>query len=372
MKILVTRFCNEIGGVEIYSRNLVQAMGKYCPDNKIYLLTNFNKLAQDINNAGGEAKTLPIFSEEIGTRRGLVRFLLASPKYYFYLLKAIIYLRFKKGLKTALFQGTTEKLTLSPILKLLGMKVLWLEHGPFFKTGRAKEIEILYRLKSHFVNKIITVSEDARNNLIKGGISPKKTLCIPNGIDADYFLPLTKSQKQEARSKLGIGEKDLIIGFVGRICQEKGIEELLSVAKSLPDSRFILVGEGPMRQKAMKSGCACPGFLDDVRSYLGIFDIFYFPTRHHEGLSASVQQAMAMGIPVVARDIGGNKELVDEETGYLYKGDSLEAIEKLLKNEKRRIKIGKAARRKIIVHFNSQKWIEKMYEAFSFGYHSDL
>lgn len=80
-------------------------------------------------------------------------------------------------------------------------------------------------------------------------------------------------------------------------------------------------------------------------------------------------EAMAMGIPVVARDIGGNRELVVHgKTGYLFKDESPEELAEiiidLLKDKKKREAMGKAARERIIKYFNEKKWVTELHRVF--------
>lgn len=371
MKVLMVKMAGGIGGAEVYSQNLVEGLKKYYPEDKIFFLTNLPGLRRRIKKAGGEVFTLPVFHEEVGTKRGLIRLFLALPKYLYFFTRKIFYLRFKKDLKLVLFQGTTEKIVLTPLLKLLKMKVIWLEHGPIFSSQRAKEVLFLYRLNSQRADKIIAESKDAQEDLINGGVEKNKVSYLPTGVDTEFFKP------REQRKK-GLP----IVGYLGAVCQEKGIEEFLKVAKLLVKSikslKFKIIGEGTelswaknwVKNNKLEKQVEFIGFVNDIRPYLARFSVFFFPTKHLEGLSLSLMDAMAMGIPVVARDIGGNRELVlHGRTGYLFKDETPEELANLLigllQDQKKREKMGRKARSIIEQKFNGLIWIKKWQEIFS-------
>ena len=90
--------------------------------------------------------------------------------FYFYL-KTILILKKQSHFDFILIQSATEKIFLSPIFKILGFKVVWIEHGPFFSFPSAKEIFFLYKLASLFSDKVITVSLNTLYDALSGGIS---------------------------------------------------------------------------------------------------------------------------------------------------------------------------------------------------------
>lgn len=348
-----------MGGAEIYNLNLIKGVKKYYPEIELFFVTNLPEFTRKIEASGGKVFVLPVFSEEVGTKRGLGRLIFNLPKYLFYFLKEILFLRIEKGVKLAVFQGATEKIVLTPLLRLLKFKVIWLEHGPMFALKRTKIVLWLYKVGSRLVDKIVTVSEDAREDLIRGGVKKDKLVCLYTGIDTDYFRPLPPLEG-----------KNLVVGFLGEICKEKGVDEFIKVGeviqRKLKKVKFVLVGKGEARKK---KNFIFTGFKEDVRPYLGKFSVFFFPTRHWEGLSLSILEAMEMGVPVVARDIGGNRELVVHgKTGYLFKDETPEELADiiidLLKDKKKREAMGKAARERIVKYFNEKRWVTRVRKVF--------
>lgn len=165
-------------------------------------------------------------------------------------------------------------------------------------------------------------------------------------------------------------------GFVGRLSEEKSINTLLEamaiVIKEIPDMGCTIVGTGPMEQR-LKSRCDIlkisdhiefTGYMENSFEALREIDVFVLPSRT-EGCPIVILEAMAMGLPVVATNIGGNPELVtDNETGLLVPcGDSnrmANAIIELVKNRERARTMGQNGRRRAFSQFNPSSFASKM------------
>jgi len=162
------------------------------------------------------------------------------------------------------------------------------------------------------------------------------------------------------RSELGIRDGAPIVGTVGNFTPQKGHEHLLEAAaivrRSVPDVRFVLVGQGPhepaVRRHADRLGlngsAVFVGFRKDAPRIAGAFDVFTLSSIQ-EGLSIAMLEAMAMGRPVVVTDVGGAREVVkDGREGILVPpGDPAQLAESLLallSDADRRRRMGKAAR----------------------------
>jgi glycosyltransferase involved in cell wall biosynthesis len=124
---------------------------------------------------------------------------------------------------------------------------------------------------------------------------------------------------------------------------------------------FVVIGE---HGRATSGDCVFTGFLEDVRPILGVFDLIFYPIKMGS-LSLSLLEAMAMGVPVVTRDIGGNRELVvHNKTGILFKDEKPEELAKiilaLLRDKKRRLAMARAGRERVKKYFNEERWIREM------------
>lgn len=148
------------------------------------------------------------------------------------------------------------------------------------------------------------------------------------GIDTDEFsLSGRLAVRRDIRKQLSIEDREVIICFAGRLVWEKGIEELISAVsileKTLPGFcvRCLVVGVGPdmdeIRGRVEKAGLArkfiLTGYRFDIQRHLAACDIFVLPS-YREGLPTTLLQAMAMGLPCVATNIRGSRELIHD--GY--------------------------------------------------------
>jgi len=364
MKILIIRIGGGVGGAEVYNLKLVEGMGRFFPETEFFFITNLPDFAKELEKRRAKVFVLPIWPGEIGTKKDLVKFLPHFPQYLFYFLKTIFSLK-KEKIDLVFLQGTTEKIILTPLFKIFRLPVIWLEHGPFFAFQKTTLVKVCYKWAGQLAEKIITVSKDSQKNLEENGI--KNPICVWTGI--------------AGHKKVSKKDKELVVGFSGAICWEKGIRDFLEVAfvirEKMKNVKFLLVGDGPQLNWAkeavkvlgMEKNFVFPGWQKNVGQFLEKMDIFFFPTYHLEGLSIALLEAMAMGIPIVARDIGGNRELViDGKTGYLFKKEPSEKVAEiivgLLKDKKKREAMGKAARERIEKYFNEERWIKKMHKIF--------
>jgi glycosyltransferase involved in cell wall biosynthesis len=174
---------------------------------------------------------------------------------------------------------------------------------------------------------IITVSEDLRRRVIEMGLAGDKVTTILNGCDSTTFHPRDRA---EARQRAGLEADAEIVLFVGWLSPTKGLAELMDAFIGLRDSRpklrLALIGEGSyeedIQQKAQAAGIMdrllLPGRMssEEVARWMAACDVFCLPS-YSEGCPNVVVEALASGRPVVATDVGGIPELVDERCGLL-------------------------------------------------------
>lgn len=223
---------------------------------------------------------------------------------------------------------------------------------------------------ARFTNRIITVSDDLRRELIEQGRVPAElVITIYNGLKFEGGFAAAGA---DLRAELGLSPETLLVGTVARLAPQKGIPVLIKAAARLAHRRavrFVVVGDGPLRQElelqARASGAPVvfPGFRDDVPNVLRALDIFVLPSLT-EGLPYVILEAMATGLPVVATRVGGIPEVIrDRETGLLVAPGSEEelvlAVEALLDSEDLRKNLGAAAREHVRQHFTEEKMIRE-------------
>jgi glycosyltransferase involved in cell wall biosynthesis len=181
---------------------------------------------------------------------------------------------------------------------------------------------------SHFVQRIVAVSEHTARNLTKyEKISPKKITVVPNGIDGSAFSIITDKKKK--RKELGILNDGPIIGIGVRLCEQKGIPYLLrampDIIKEFPECTLVIAGRGPLEEALIKdvesmgiqSNVRFIGMRLDIPELLKLFDVYVLPSLW-EGLPMVLLEAMAAGCPIVATDVGGVSTIIKTgQTGML-------------------------------------------------------
>lgn len=215
-------------------------------------------------------------------------------------------------------------------------------HGWVRTPWWVRAFEFLDFLTLFFFDGVITISNSQRDFLLRRGIKPEKVRRIYNV--SDHMRRGTESlSKIEAKRRLGLGPDTLVVGSAGRLCREKGLQDLLSafsiLAQEYPSLRLLLVGEGYMKERMMRRAremgiadrVVFTGFMIDVSLAYQAIDIYVCPSIVEWGLSLSVQEAITYKLPVIATDAGGLPELVrDNETGYIVPaGDSSTMSERI-------------------------------------------
>ena len=205
---------------------------------------------------------------------------------------------------------------------------------------------------------------------------PDKIQHLGNGVDLDRFDPRRAGPdvRAEVRAELGVGPDDVVVGCVGRLVLEKGFAELFQAAEGL-DDRFVVVCIGPqdpdkpdavppeLIERAAANGVRFLGMRTDMERLYAAMDVFVLPS-HREGFPRAAMEASAMGLPVVATDIRGCREVVDPgRNGLLVPvGDPRalrEAIEELADPQVRR-RLSAGARTKAEEAFDERRVVEKV------------
>ena len=180
----------------------------------------------------------------------------------------------------------------------------------------------------------------------------RQALAIHNALDTRRFHGEI-SKRESLRRELGIPPEAYVVGSVGRLCEQKGYDVLVAAAAEIhqtaPDMRFLIVGEGEaasaLQQQATGLGIAdqvtFTGRRSDVEDVLMAMDLFVCSSRW-EGLSTVLMEAMAAGIPIVATDIPGNRELLrSDENAWFIPAEDAPALTAAVLNAQRNPELGR-------------------------------
>lgn len=229
---------------------------------------------------------------------------------------------------------------------------------------------------SRYTNKIITVSDELAKSLLKTGIPPDKLVTIYNGIDAAKF---EGTDRGKARLLLGLAPWERAVGTVARLIPAKGIDIFLRalslVGKSVPVRGFV-IGDGPQRCQlqiladnlGLKGRVSFLGHRKDIPALLPGLDVFVLPSRQ-EGFGLSLLEAQWQGLPVIASDTGGLKEIINHgENGLLFTPGNIKElaarIEDLLFNEAYQEIIARKGQERARNRFSAEKMIKATVQVY--------
>lgn len=382
MKILFIRVARKISGAETYNAILLERIKTYSSQ-EIAFLTNVPELTGKVSQFGINAKTISLHVDEIGTKKQLLKAFFLLHWFYYQYFTSIRPMEKGKKFDLICLQSMTEKIFLTGWLKIFRYKVVWIEHGPLFVSQVSRIILWMYVLVSRFVDGIIAVSEDTKKDLLAGRIVKEKIAVIYIGVDVKQITPSTNTAKRKEKKRLGIDEKQMVVGFLGTVTADKGIEQFMFVASKLVAKskmwHFVVIGDGPklawtkkqVKEKNMENAFTFTGFVPHPEYFLNAVDVLLFPTQHTEGISMALLETQAMGIPIVASDMGGNSEIITHaKDGFLYKKDDMASMEskliQLAGNSRLRATIRKAARKNVEARFNIQRQAKLFVDYFTY------
>lgn len=251
------------------------------------------------------------------------------------------------------------------------------EHGTFHLDQPRRKMA--YRLISLFVDRFLTVSFSLRDQLVEAlRISKGKIVTIPNGVDAEKFSPRGHDHIKKIKVMLGIPVTSQVIGSTGRLEPVKNYDMLLRafarISPEFPLLRCLMIGDGSCRQGleqlAVELGITEKvhfiGKVANPQDILPLIDVFVL-TSFSEGMSNTILESMSCAKPVVATDVGGNREMVrDGHNGILVESGNdsqlADALSLLLRDEKKRAFFGGNSRKIVEENYSLNRMVSA-YEA---------
>ncbi|MBK9711157.1 MAG: glycosyltransferase [Kouleothrix sp.] len=256
-------------------------------------------------------------------------------------------------------------------------------HGFAFLGRHGRGQRMLYltleRLAGRLGDRLVAVSPGERAIAIRERIaSPERVVCIENGIPP-AMLPAAYDRLAQ-RAALGQPGDAPLIGTVARLTAQKNPRLFLDAAalllRDLPGARFVWCGGGDLAEAARRyaaelgvaEACRFLGHRDDTPQIIAALDMFWL-TSDYEGLPLAPLEAMSLGVPVVATDVVGTRDLLRGVAGLLVPpGDAgalASAARGLARSDERRARLGQAGRTSYLEHGTANRMIdavERLYE----------
>lgn len=343
------------------SCNLLKELNSYPDLNLSVILLNEGKLANELRDAGLSVRVFDETSCSFVKIVWMVRaFCKDTPQ-------DIIHAhRYKENLIAFIAAGIFPKTR--PLATLHGMPEVS-EVGA--NLGQQLKIVLNFFILSRFFVKTVAVSHDIRDYLVhQYGFRKDSVVVIHNGV------PLPKYPSADTDTS-----PYFTIGSSGRLFPVKDYPLMVEIAKIIAtqakDVRFELAGDGPdrdeieswIRAQGLQGSFTLRGHVDDMEAFYHGLAV-YLNTSLHEGIPMTILEAMALGVPVVAPDVGGIREIIDNGIqGFLVTGrnpnDFADKCLRLLSDRNLRDAMSLAARHKAAQDFSA----EKMADSYRKLYH---
>jgi glycosyltransferase involved in cell wall biosynthesis len=272
-------------------------------------------------------------------------------------------------------------LTFTHHANLLGIPISWLSgvpvrvashRGRIYGFPRWQEWLHSQMINLGMANCLLALSEGVRQEAIREGVKPERVIVIHNGVE---MPSLDQDSRSRIRKELNVPDGALLLLSTGRFAPEKGHSILLQAMPGVLERNirvvFVFAGEGPLRPELEKmarklgvdSQVRVLGLRQDVLELAHAADLFVMPSIS-EGLGQALLEAMSVGTPVLASNVGGIPELItDGVTGHLVRpsdpGALADAISDLLGNEIERRRLGMAGKQVIAEHFTLDRMCQK-------------
>ena len=267
--------------------------------------------------------------------------------------------------------GYHADVLLRSVAQRLGLPVVATVHG--FTTGGIKNriFEWLERRSLRRMDLTVAVSDPLARRLIESGVPADRTRVVRNA----YAPPGEFLSRDQARGRLGLGSRDQVIGWVGRVSPEKGPDVMLEglLCMATPGAKLCVIGRGrlqaAMEQRVEQLGLTgrvlWRGAIPDAWQLFRAFDVYCMSSRT-EGTPMALFEAMAAGVPVVTTRVGGIPDVVSDREAWLVPSGEpaalAAALDQALGDPAERARRIEAAASRLARDFALEPWLER-YEA---------
>lgn len=245
-----------------------------------------------------------------------------------------------------------------------GLRIVFTEHGRLSDAPPSRKRRLLNPVIAHAASRIASVSHDLKRHMVAEGLPARRIEVVHNGIELGPAPAHDAAAR--LRQRLDLPVDTLIVGTVARLDPVKHLQTLVEAighpALRAAAAHLLIVGDGPQRAaleeetraRGLEHLVHFLGHRDDARSYLPGLDV-YVNSSISEGISLTILEAMAAGVPVVATRVGGTPEIVTEQEGRLVPTRDASAmataLAALVSDRALRAVLGRGARARVAEHF---------------------
>lgn len=237
-------------------------------------------------------------------------------------------------------------------------------HGYIDDNRRNRIYNRVDRLVLRKADRVVAVSGSMKALLARHGVPEGKISVVHNAIDPKAAVP--GASRDEVLRRHGLAPDDLVVGVIGRLNPEKGqmifLRAMEKAARAAPGVKALIIGDGQdrpalenfCRETGLAGRVLFLGYQDKVADYYQILDLLVLPSLS-EGLPNTILEAMSFGIPVLASEVGGVPEVIENGNGVMVPPGDAEALAagmiKLLGDRALRQAIGSKGRQSLVPRF---------------------
>lgn len=366
---------SDVGGIDFYIQNLLKHMKKLGFGYSLYVFSRFVPGKGLIEHLSNRIKII----HTPFVRFRLLRLIVSD--FFAFIYSLFMIRRWKINIIhvhetiAGFFFGIISKIYKIPLVSQIHTFGSYQPEWP--KIGRIllkKTEEITIR----FADTVILLCTEARNEVItRYGCPPEKIEVIFSAVDFERFASIKTAQNSSVK------DNELLITFVGRLTESKGLHYLIDAIKHLKTSnselvpfKVIIAGDGPLKKELEdfihKSGLtdqiSLPGHITKIESLLASTDIFILPSLY-EGFPLALLEAMASGCAIIGSNAGGIPDIItNSNTGIIVnRGDSralAERIKLLLIDKELRLKLGMSGREHVRKKFRWVNTARSIYQIY--------
>lgn len=310
--ILILKFpyASVYGGGEKHTITLVERLAA---KHHFYLLSSCSVLLPEFEQRGWQQQRIWAGTEPV-TPKALALFCFTWPALLLHVFIWLLRYEIRYHIDVIFCLSLTEKVLLTPWARLLGIKVIWMEHLQIERWLLANPLRFIYMLWSRLAT-IVTVVEAVKDQLVHLGVPPQRIQVIYNSVNVKDFPP--------SPSSLTSIQNHFRVLFVGRLAMEKGIDDLLhalqEIKHQIPNITLTIVGEGDQydelihlsQQLELSDRVKFVGFRKDIPDIIKQCDVLVLPSTRRETFGIVMIEALATVKPVIATTTGGLTEIID-------------------------------------------------------------